>query len=202
MGKSTEHFLIQQQICQLLPSQQIHLEWSFPAIKRRADVFWAKENIVFEIQCSPLTFEDIQQRSADYKRLALQVVWLFDKRLFGAPRPSELMRNLGKYPHYFFDERGFFDRLVLFGCRKAFFLEHDLKISLEKPQPMYSKKTRSLTLASRTQRSLYFAGDFFDLYQNNPERLHQLLHKEKQLLSKSRLLPLAQGLCHYLLSIF
>ncbi len=81
-SKSNEHLLIQLAIQKSLPPNEGRLEHHFPSIRRIADVSWEKKKIVFEIQCSLISEEEVKQRSQDYASLNYQIVWILDDRLF------------------------------------------------------------------------------------------------------------------------
>ncbi len=90
-GKSETHLLLQLQLQKLLSCEETEMERPFPSIRRIADVFWEKEKIVFEIQCSSISLEEVSARVLDYGKLGYTVVWLMDDRIFNQRfiRPAE-----------------------------------------------------------------------------------------------------------------
>lgn len=79
--KSLTHLQVQKVICEKLPPNEGWLEHSFSAIKRIADVAWLPKNIIFEIQCSPISLEEVQGRCQDYESLGIVPIWiLHDQR--------------------------------------------------------------------------------------------------------------------------
>jgi competence protein CoiA len=79
--KSLTHLQIQNIVSSLLPDFEAVLEQPFPEIHRIADVAWLPQNIIFEIQCSPISIEEAKQRCEDYESLGLLPIWiLHDKR--------------------------------------------------------------------------------------------------------------------------
>ncbi|MDH5105388.1 competence protein CoiA family protein [Lentilactobacillus diolivorans] len=66
--------------------EQAILEFNMPVINQRADLFIAGKNIILEYQCSPISFESIQQRTANYRQLGKETFWILGdrhrKRLF------------------------------------------------------------------------------------------------------------------------
>ncbi|MEX0961242.1 MAG: competence protein CoiA family protein [Simkaniaceae bacterium] len=76
--KFNAHFEIQSYLLQLLEGAQ--KECVFPKINRIADIFF--ENKVFEIQVSPISTEEVQNRIVDYESQGLKVFWLLHERSF------------------------------------------------------------------------------------------------------------------------
>lgn len=74
--KSEEHCQVQNYIEKILPEGEAFQEKGFPEINRIADLFWEKEKIVFEVQCSPIDHDEIKGRNEDYGKLGFDVVWI------------------------------------------------------------------------------------------------------------------------------
>ncbi len=85
-GKSEKHLLIQMNIQKRL--QGATLEKPFPSIGRIADVVWEKEKIVFEIQCSPISEKEAQERVFEYQALGYKVVWILEDTKFNKRHAS------------------------------------------------------------------------------------------------------------------
>ncbi len=98
-GKSLTHLRIQQRLLELIPTSQ--LEHPFSSINRIADVYWPKKNIIYEVQCSPITAEEVAARNADYNRLGLTVVWILHDRRFNRRHLTAAEHFLHDKPHYF-----------------------------------------------------------------------------------------------------
>jgi hypothetical protein len=81
----------------LLPDGEAVLEHPFLPICRVADLFWEKQRLVFEVQCSPISEEEVQRRMRDYRALGIDVVWVLDDRLYNKKRlrPSERLIRKG-----------------------------------------------------------------------------------------------------------
>jgi competence protein CoiA len=99
--KSLRHLQVQWRLQQLLGNCQ--LEVPFTAIKRIADVVWFDEKIVFEVQCSPITAQEVLQRNKDYNSQGFQVVWLLHDSRYNQWRISSAENALTCSPHYFTD---------------------------------------------------------------------------------------------------
>lgn len=96
--KSYTHIQIQLKL--LSQISEARLEVPFKEISRIADVAWEKRKIVFEIQCSPISFEEAEGRTADYARLGYQVVWILHDRRFNHRKVStaeHFLRDRGAY---------------------------------------------------------------------------------------------------------
>ncbi len=80
-GKSLMHLQAQIKIHSLFPREEVQMERAFPEIARIADVAWEKEKIVFEVQCSPISLAEAEERCSDYKKIGYTPFWLLhDKR--------------------------------------------------------------------------------------------------------------------------
>lgn len=78
-AKSEEHVQLQLQLSQGI--QGGRMECLFPTVHRIADVAWPEKKMIVEIQCSPITWEEVDARNRDYQSLGYQVIWiLHDKR--------------------------------------------------------------------------------------------------------------------------
>lgn len=97
-SQTGRHLEIQLSLQKWIPD--LVIEHPFPEISRVADLYWKKEKIVFEIQCSLLSDAQVQMRMHDYAQLGLQVVWLLDERLYFKriyKQGERLMRTAGFY---------------------------------------------------------------------------------------------------------
>jgi competence protein CoiA len=103
-GKSMVHLQVQSRILELLPPGEGQMEYRFPTINRIADVVWLPQKLVFEIQCSAITAEEVQARNADYKRQGFHVVWILHDNRYNQRRVTAAEKFLGledSVPHYF-----------------------------------------------------------------------------------------------------
>jgi len=68
------------------------MEKVFLSIGRVADLFWERENIVFEIQCSFLFEPQAEERISAYRQAGIEVIWVLDDRVFNKRklRPAEM----------------------------------------------------------------------------------------------------------------
>ena len=100
-AKSMAHIQTQCFIEALLPKDECRLEYPFAPIKRIADVAWLPRKIVFEIQCSSISSDEIQSRNADYASQGFQVVWILHDGRFNQWKLSAAEYYLQRSPHYF-----------------------------------------------------------------------------------------------------
>ena len=170
-GKSMAHLQTQYYIHNQLPLEEAALEYRFPQIKRIADVVWLPHKIVFEIQCSFISAEEIMQRNADYRSIGWQTVWILHDERFGKKKISVAEGLLHGSSHYFtnMNDVGIgvvYDRfnIIQGGMRK-----HSLnQLPIQIPKIKKLKHADSLTSLQLTNRRLKqwaisFKGDLIDL---------------------------------------
>jgi len=79
---SVLHKIVQSYICHALPPGSTKIEYMHCSLNRIIDIFWTQENIGFEIQCSPISLEEIKARCSDYKRANILVIWILHQKTF------------------------------------------------------------------------------------------------------------------------
>lgn len=100
-GKGMEHIQMQSFIYNLLPKNDCELEKRFQEIGRIADVVWRSEKIIFEIQCSPISADEVRERNQAYQSLGYSVVWILHDKQFNGRRMSAAEHYLESASHYF-----------------------------------------------------------------------------------------------------
>ena len=98
--KKGKHRLIQKQLQALLPANETTIESAFPLIKRIADLVWIRKKIVIEVQCSPISLEEVLKRNADYSKIGYDVVWILQDAQFNQKHlsPAEIfLRGTAAY---------------------------------------------------------------------------------------------------------
>jgi len=80
-------------------------EEPFTQISRIADVCWHEKQIVFEVQCSPISIEEIKKRTADYESIGWYVIWVLLDRTFLKRTNSFVVSFLQKRTHYYANYR-------------------------------------------------------------------------------------------------
>lgn len=139
--KTLEHLQAQLSLFKALQSEEAHLEYRFPSIQRIADVAWLSHKIVFEIQCSPISAEEVLARTADYQSIGFQVVWILHDKRFNKRKLCQAEHVLQSKTCYYtnYSKNGlgiFYDQFEV--CRGAYraFKGPPLPISL--CDPIYS----------------------------------------------------------------
>jgi len=100
-GKSAVHLGIQNHLLKSLPKGEVILECRFPEKGRIADAAWMPRRLIFEVQCSPISAEEVQQRNLDYAQLGFQVVWIFHDFRFNSWRVTAAEHCLNSRPFYY-----------------------------------------------------------------------------------------------------
>lgn len=204
-GKSMPHIQTQIFLESLLPPGESFLEYPFPTIKRIADVAWISNQLVFEIQCSPIKWEEIAARNKDYALMGYQVIWILHDSRFNQWKLSGAEIYLQASPHYFtnMDAEGcgmIYDQFQI--LRKGLRMEKlpPLVVDLSQPMQTHFKNTaknlspsrwtewftnRELRAVDRIPRRhkwpLFFQGDLTDHAINIPNSYFeavQLIEKE------------------------
>ena len=76
-GKGMPHLRVQHLLKMTLPFEEAEIECRFPSISRIADVAWHLQKIIFEIQCSLISQEEVLKRNRDYESMGYAVIWIF-----------------------------------------------------------------------------------------------------------------------------
>lgn len=99
--KGADHLHLQLRLLELIGQDAAEIESPFPAIGRIADVAWPERKIVYEVQCSPISLEEARQRTADYRSLGYEVVWILHDKQFNQKKLSAAEEFLRGTPCYF-----------------------------------------------------------------------------------------------------
>lgn len=107
-AKGMVHLMVQNTLKEILPEGEVQLEYRFDGIGRIADVAWLPRRLIFEVQCSPITAEEVAARNAAYASAGFQVVWILHDARYNQKRLSAAEDVLRLHPHYFtnMDEAG------------------------------------------------------------------------------------------------
>jgi len=111
------HKVIQNTLAGFLPGSVI--EYRFPSIRRIADIVFFPKKIIFEVQCSPISIEDVRKRNQDYASLGFTVIWILHDRIYNkkiaTPAELYLRQNLSYYTSMTpFGHGVFYDQLDFF----------------------------------------------------------------------------------------
>lgn len=107
-SKGENHLQVQLFLQKALPQGEATLEYRFSEVNRIADVVWLPKKVVFEVQCSPLSKEEMLKRMEDYGKCGYQVIWILHDKRYNQWRVSALEKALNGLPYYFtnIDSRG------------------------------------------------------------------------------------------------
>lgn len=150
------------------------MEVPFPQIKRIADIVWDAHKIVFEIQISPISPEEVAKRIFDYQSQGYQVVWLLYDKTFNQDRVSLAENYLkNQHTHYYTNGSIYYDQLSLVrkNCRLNRLMKK--KINIESPHvPKFPRFNREWKLS--------FEGDLLSVEHLNPLEMDEYLEFIKE----------------------
>ena len=139
--KTLAHLNVQWAIAELLPPLEGILEKAFPQIGRIADVAWENKKMIFEVQYSPISLEEAQNRCRDYEKLGLIPIWVLHDRRFNK-RSLSAAENFLRQRLCFFtniDEEGkglIYDQQELIVGYKRVSRGPPLKVDLQNPKKL------------------------------------------------------------------
>lgn len=102
-AKGMPHLMLQHFLKNILPEEEAEMECQFPSIGRIADVAWHPKRLIYEIQCSPISAQEVKERNNSYASIGYQVVWIFHDTRYNQYRLSSAEIFLMNQPHYFSD---------------------------------------------------------------------------------------------------
>lgn len=201
-NKSRTHLALQRHLMDILPDGQAVMEKRFDEIGRIADVFWAEQNLLFEIQCSPMSRQEMLNRTEAYRSLGYQVVWILHEKSFNKFRLTSLEGAIQDIPHYFtnmspggegviYDQCCFISRAVRIKTWKR--LPVDLSLPKRISLPTCCEKKERLQVVERRMKSwpLYFYQDLVSMDQgecNSSECEEPLAYERSVLMKKESLI--------------
>jgi competence protein CoiA len=157
-GKSLQHLQTQYRLQQMLPETK--LERSFPSISRIADVAWEKEKIVFEVQCSPITAEELRSRNRDYKSVGWTPIWIFHEDRYNKRLVTAAEWAVRRDAHYFtdIDEDGLGN-----------FYTHLSDIQRGRRTGIILRNETTFETPFKTKEKLHFSGDGWEQIFDKPK---------------------------------
>lgn len=189
-GKSPTHLQIQLALQKMLAPQTVFLEHRFPQIGRIADLFWPDQKLVFEVQVSPISADEVYERNLDYQQIGLQVVWVLHDHHFNRSRLCSAEAYLRHMPHYFTNinasGRGiFYDQYVSIRFMRRIGARHRFPVTFKHVSLVHSKQFPRHFPVERKKWTLSFEGDLlqrgFSL-QKSPFSLAQALLRPYRIL--------------------
>lgn len=192
--KGPIHLQLQSYFLQQLPAGDCRLELPFPSIQRIADVAWISQKMIFEIQYSPISSEEILARNRDYQQLGWTVVWILHDHRYNQIRLSAAEIALRSSPHFFsnMDSSGsgiIYDQFDI--CEKGMRLKRlpPLPIHIKEQPRNTFPKAHSFPLVILNHRAeswkLSLIGDLLSLFLDDPssDYLQQAREMENQFYS-------------------
>lgn len=130
-GKSLAHLQIQLHLKSL-----IHPLFLEKRVKNRiADTLWEEQKIVFEIQCSPLSLQEAQNRCQDYLSYGYTPVWILHDQEFNRKHRSPAEQYLRSHTTtYFTNGSLIYDQFDIFTPLKRAYKGPQLPVNLTLPQ--------------------------------------------------------------------
>jgi len=166
-AKGMIHLNLQQYLCDLLPEAK--MEQRFKKIGRIADVAWLPKKLIYEIQCSPISAEEVLGRIADYRSIGFEVVWILHDKKYNRYRQTPAENALKENTHYFtnFDRASqgiVYDQYEIVQKGRRALKLSPLPVDLSRPAAVMGNEAAELPLIK--QRSMHwrvqFAGDLLD----------------------------------------
>ncbi len=155
------------------------MERPFPAIGRIADLCWEPKQIVFEIQCSPISQEEAEHRNRDYRSQGYEVVWILHDKRFNRKRLSAAEWHLRTSTCYFTNlspqgEGIIYDQFDI--CHQAVrsIKGPRLPVYLDQPQILNHGQYPSVFKEKFAHWKLNFTGDLLDRLAKDPKQMEQL----------------------------
>lgn len=100
-GKSIFHIATQNFVQKAIGDHECQQEVYFEEIRRVADLAWHAKKIVIEIQCSPISALEVEERTHDYESLGWAVIWIFHQKTFNHQKITEAERFVIGRTHYY-----------------------------------------------------------------------------------------------------
>ena len=201
--KGPVHLQLQTYFLNQLAKGDCLLEHPFPSIGRIADVAWLSKKIVFEIQCSAISAEEVLARNADYRKMGWSVVWILHDERYNQIRLSAAEIVLCNSTHYFtnmdsagsgiiYDQFGLVDE----GLRKERLSPLPIDIKAEAGIIRGENPAYNLNLLNQRANnwSFSFSGDLMHLSRECPDSFYLRQAKEKE--SKFYANPRSGGIFH------
>lgn len=195
--KSEEHLRAQLRLLDLIGEKEGGIEVPFVPIHRIADVVWRARKIVFEIQCSPISLEEVEARCADYDSVGYSVVWILHDKQFNKRALSAAEFFLRERGCYFTNmnrqgEGIIYDQFDIVDFKRRYFKGPPLEIAPTQLTWIDTEKTIDMPLpyilSQRMRKWSYLAaGDVLHRLLAEPhpkETADRLLCTEKRYLEK------------------
>lgn len=192
-AKGMIHLMLQSFIQAALPQGEAELECRFNSIGRIADVAWHPPKLVYEIQYSPISAEEVLERNNSYASIGYQVIWIFHDNRYNKSRLSAAEEAITHHPHYFSNmnaqgEGIIYDQFSAVLNGKRMHRLPILTIDISTPQSfLHATTAYKLPFLLRTRGHrwpLFFRGDTLESWINMPSNIENAT-KDQQDLQKA-----------------
>lgn len=183
-SQSIDHSILQSHLIEKNPILEI--EKPFEKILRIADLCWEEKKIIFEIQCSPITVEEVSKRKKDYQEEGYDLIWLLDDRLFNHKKLRVAENQLRKQGCYYFtlSKTLLYDQFAVLLEDALLFKGPPLPIDLLHCYPAFHPQDQWVEQLRLRESKHYFKGDLFDRSIRYPIYSQRLKEHEEDLLKK------------------
>ena len=185
-AKSERHMAVQQYLIKKLPFYESALEWRENEIGRIADVVWLHKSIVFEVQCSYISVEELQKRTEDWESAGYEVVWILHDTRYNKKRVNPVEQALYGRTFYYtnIDANGcgsIYDQYDLIDEDKRFVL---IQRAIEKFALQETRTAPMPNIVNKRIEGLYpiFSEDVAGHCLNDDQFAKQLIRAEEKLL--------------------
>lgn len=151
------HQSIQNTIAAMIGKEKVMLEYRFD--RRRADIYWPKQKIIFEIQCTPISLVTVRERNQDYEKFGLTVIWILHQKCFNksfvGPAENYLRSRSAFFTNIFTNHTGMIydQHEVIHGHRR---------LHKSSPYPIDISKPEKLNWRQSTKRRLRLDTAYFE----------------------------------------
>lgn len=192
-GKSMVHLQTQLHLAALLPADEAALEWRSDTLARIADVVWFPAKLIFEVQCSFITAQEIRERTNDWALAGFQVIWILHEMRFNKWRLSAAEAALAAIPHYYTNINSEGEGIIYDQCDRIdgglrFIRYGPLPVNAAAPRPFYREISAHApeeripsSVAQRIySRPIALEGDLLDRWMAEPSHpeLQKLWNEE------------------------
>lgn len=192
--KGPIHINLQSYFQKHLPLGDCYIEHPFPSISRIADVAWLSQKIVFEIQCSPISDQEVMERNRDYQLEGWNVVWILHDKRYNQTRCSAAEMAIRNKPHFFSNMTSnglgmIYDQFDV--CENGIRIARlpPLPVQIEHPSCQFLVDSYPLNLLSKRAKEwkIFFKGDLMSLFLQSSDApyLNQAIAFEKNYLPSS-----------------
>ncbi len=178
--KGIVHYRLQWYFLDSLPTEDCKIEHPFPSVGRIADVAWFSKKIVFEIQYSPISAEEVFSRNRDYRQEGWEIVWILHDRRYNQFRltAAEMALRSSSYYYTNMDEKGkgcIYDQFDVWKSGFRYGKMSSLPIDINEPFVIPGQRFSLAFLQERANKwKMAFSGDLSHIYLNRQKEIYLL----------------------------